>query len=446
MRLASANIETTVTVVKQDNAMKCSTQETCKTAKITLSPSRNSHQSNTLAPIASTGRRYSYNGRATIQQPSPEGIPNYEFADANRIFENISLVTTSSHMATGKWFPKHISDLDYCSQNVIMFGPGPDGLHADHPSFTDEEYRKRRMEFFEIARDYKYGQPLPRIEYNETEKKTWKAIYQRLKILHKKYACKEFLQNFELLEKYCGYSEDNIPQLDDVSRFLKARSGFTLRPVGGYQAPRDFLAGLAFRVFNCTQYVRHHKFPFYTPEPDMVHEFLGHMAMFADPRFAQFSEEIGLASLGASEEECREIARLYFFTIEFGLSLEDAEFEPTKKNLKVYGAGLLSCVDELEFAVSDKSKVHRFEPDFVVKTVPSVTTFQECYYFTRNLEEALIKLRIYTATMKRPFSVLYNAHTNTIDLINSRESLQLASEAMRFNVEQISAAIRHNIS
>ncbi|VDK19048.1 unnamed protein product [Anisakis simplex] len=255
------------------------------------------------------------------------------------------------------------------------------------------------------------------------------------------------------MQSFCSADHARVLIIDAIFiRWILARSGFTLRPVGGYQAPRDFLAGLAFRVFNCTQYVRHHKFPFYTPEPnyaffsDMVHEFLGHMAMFADPRFAQFSEEIGLASLGASEEECREIARLYFFTIEFGLSLEDAEFEPTKKNLKVYGAGLLSCVDELEFAVSDKSKVHRFEPDFVVKTVPSVTTFQECYYFTRNLEEALIKLRIYTATMKRPFSVLYNAHTNTIDLINSRESLQLASEAMRFNVEQISAAIRHNIS
>ncbi|VDK18850.1 unnamed protein product [Anisakis simplex] len=125
MRLASANIETTVTVVKQDNAKKCPTQETCKTAKITLSPSRNSDQSNTLAPIASTGRRYSYNGRATIQQPSPEVFDQW--------CTILPYVRVLADMATGKWFPKHISDLDYCSQNVIMFGPGPDGLHADHP-------------------------------------------------------------------------------------------------------------------------------------------------------------------------------------------------------------------------------------------------------------------------------------------------------------------------
>ncbi|VDM49067.1 unnamed protein product [Toxocara canis] len=330
-------------------------------------------------------------------------------------------------MASGKWFPKHISDLDYCSQNVIMCGPDPDGLHADHP----------------------------RSILNSR-----KTIYRRLKELHKRYACKEFLHNFDLLEKYCGYSENKIPQLEDISRFLKATTGFTLRPVGGYQAPRDFLAGLAFRVFNCTQYIRHHKYPFYTPEPlyqpesfhfqlldfsDMVHELLGHMAMFADPHFAQFSEEIGLASLGASDEECTAIARLYFFTIEFGLSLEDEDSDATKGKMKVYGAGLLSCVDELEFAVSGKAKVQHFEPDVVVRTEPLVTTYQDGYFYTRNFEEAIVKLRMYTSTMKRPFTALYNSHTQSIDVLNSKEALKLAAESLRFNVEQINAAVRQNI-
>uniref|UniRef100_A0A1I7YHP8 BH4_AAA_HYDROXYL_2 domain-containing protein n=1 Tax=Steinernema glaseri TaxID=37863 RepID=A0A1I7YHP8_9BILA len=345
------------------------------------------------------------------------------------------------------WFPKSIYDLDLCAKKVIMYGSG---LEADHPGFKDEEYRKRRMLFADIALNYKQGEPIPRIEYTEQEKKTWGIIYRKLRELHKKYACQEFLDNFELLEKHCGYSEHNIPQLEDICKFLKMKTGFRVRPVAGYLSARDFLAGLAFRVFNSTQYVRHHADPFYTPEPDTVHELMGHMALFADPDFAQFSQEIGLASLGASEEDLTKLATLYFFSIEFGLCSGGAEphvDECGRPNYKIYGAGLLSSAGELQHAVGQdghKPELLRFDPDRVVQQECLITTFQTAYFYTRNFEEAQQKLRMFTNSMNRPFVVRYNAYTESIEVLNNKRSLMLAVNSLRSDINLLSTAL-HNI-
>ena len=233
-----------------------------------------------------------------------------------------------------------MADLDLFAERVLAYGAE---LDSDHPGFKDEEYRKRRTEITALARVYKTGDKLPHIEYSKDELETWRTVYTKLKELYPKYACRQHRFVFPLLETHCGYSPDAIPQLETVSNFLQSATGWRLRPVMGLLSSRDFLNGLAFRVFHSTQYIRHHSAPLYTPEPDVCHELLGHVPLFADPAFSEFSQEIGIASLGASDEEIERLAAVYWFTVEFGVCQEGGE-------IKAYGAGLLSSFGELEYS------------------------------------------------------------------------------------------------
>ncbi|XP_046917129.2 tryptophan 5-hydroxylase 1-like [Dermatophagoides farinae] len=317
------------------------------------------------------------------------------------------------------WFPQRIADLDYSSNRVLMYGAE---LDADHPGFKDPVYRQRRKYFTDCAMNYRHGQPIPRIEYSDEETRTWGVIYTELRKLYEKHACKEFNDNLELLEQHCGYRANNIPQLEDISQFLKQRTGFQLRCVAGYLSARDFLAGLAFRVFYCTQYIRHSSDPFYTPEPDCCHELLGHCPLLADPSFAQFSHEIGLASLGANDEEVDKLATCYFFTIEFGLCKQQNE-------LKVYGAGLLSSVAELKHAVSGSAHILAFDPILTCQQEPMITTFQKMYFYTDSFMDAKEQMREFAKTIKRPFGVRYNPYTQSVEILsNTKKILNLVSE------------------
>ncbi|KFV44897.1 Tryptophan 5-hydroxylase 2, partial [Tyto alba] len=309
------------------------------------------------------------------------------------------------------WFPRKISELDKCSQRVLMYGSE---LDADHPGFKDNVYRQRRKYFVDVAMSYRYGQPIPRVEYTAEEIKTWGVVFRELSKLYPTHACREYLKNFPLLTKYCGYREDNVPQLEDVSIFLKERSGFTVRPVAGYLSPRDFLAGLAYRVFHCTQYIRHGSDPLYTPEPDTCHELLGHVPLLADPKFAQFSQEIGLASLGASDEDVQKLATCYFFTIEFGLCKQEGQ-------LRAYGAGLLSSIGELKECL--------------------ITTFQEAYFVSESFEEAKEKMRDFAKSINRPFSVYFNPYTQSIEILKDTRSIENVVQDLRSDLNTVCDAL-----
>ncbi|KAI3642540.1 hypothetical protein MP228_012095 [Amoeboaphelidium protococcarum] len=350
------------------------------------------------------------------------------------VVSKVNIVASSPQSLNSKaipWFPRRKYDLDSFAEKVLSYGAE---LDADHPGFKDLEYRKRRDEITAIARTYKTNQPIPHIEYTESELQTWSIVFNKLTQLYPTHACRQHQYVFPLLIQNCGYSDKNIPQLEDISRFLKDCTGFTLRPVMGLLSSRDFLNGLAFRVFHSTQYIRHHSKPFYTPEPDVCHELLGHVPLFADPEFAEFSQEIGLASLGASDDDIKKLATIYWFTVEFGVCKEGDQ-------IKAYGAGLLSSFGELEYCVGKEPKLLPFDPEKAAVTDYPITQYQPQYYVAESFRDATDKVRQFASSMDRQFSVRYNAYTESIEVLDSKEKVVRYASSIRSEYENLIEAI-----
>jgi phenylalanine-4-hydroxylase len=221
--------------------------------------------------------------------------------------------------------------LDHVDRGAIV------NLDPDHPGFRDKEYRARRNAIAEIAMTYTPGSPIPSAPYTDLEHGVWSKIWEALGPAHRAHACAEYLDCLERL----AFDADRIPQLDEVSQKVEAISGFRLEPVAGLVEPRIFLESLARGVFLSTQYIRHHSTPLYTPEPDVAHEIIGHAVTLASKRLAELNRLFGEAvSRTTDTAELDRLARVYWFTIEFGVLRENGE-------ITAYGTGLLSSAGEL---------------------------------------------------------------------------------------------------
>ena len=211
-------------------------------------------------------------------------------------------------------------------------------LDPDHPGFRDQEYRARRNRIAQIAFTYQPGQAIPDAPYTPEEHQVWRTIWEALEPAHQRHACAEYLESVGRL----ALNRDHIPQLREVSEKVQAISGFRLEPVAGLVEPRVFLESMAAGVFLCTQYIRHHSTPLYTPEPDVAHEIIGHAVTLAAEPLAELNRLFGEAVKRTTlPEPLDRLSRLYWFTLEFGVLREDGE-------VKAYGTGLLSSAGELE--------------------------------------------------------------------------------------------------
>jgi phenylalanine-4-hydroxylase len=262
----------------------------------------------------------------------------------------------------------HISDADLPAFTDMPF-EDIEELHLDHPGASDMAYRERRDYIASLSKKFRETGVITDVDYNEDEQNIWRHVAARLEELHQKHASPFYLK----AKRDLGFSNDRIPQLSEMNRRLKELTNFRLAPIEGLVDTRAFLSWLSFRTMLSTQYIRHHSRPEYTPEPDIVHEAIGHIPMFTNQNFADYSQFIGHGARVATDQQLEELGRLYWYTVEFGMVEDEGE-------VKAYGAGLLSSFGELEHAFSDEVERRPFDLEQVINHEFTYSDMQPVLY------------------------------------------------------------------
>jgi phenylalanine-4-hydroxylase len=236
-------------------------------------------------------------------------------------------------------------------------------LGADHPGVSDPDYLRRRNEIASAAAGLRPGDEPRRIEYTDAENATWATVQRTLGELHREHACRAYLDGAARL----GLPADRVPQLADVSRRLQELTAWRVQAAAGLAPIREFYGALGDRRFMSTQYVRHPSVPLYTPEPDVIHEVIGHCNSLADADFATLYARAGAASRRADDEALVRFSKAFWFTLEFGVVWEDGD-------LKAYGAGLLSSFGEMN-AYRD-AEIREWDLDEMAVTDYDINVYQ----------------------------------------------------------------------
>ena len=198
--------------------------------------------------------------------------------------------------------------------------------------------------------------------YTEENQESWRTLYDKQMEYLATHASSVYLTG----AKSINLVRDHIPYLQgpkSVNHFLQKLTGWQSRAVPGYLPARTFFACLARREFPTTVVIRPKESLHYLPEPDIFHDIFGHVPLHADPVFADFLQTYGKAALLTTDPYHTErLARLFWFTVEFGLIREDGE-------IKLYGSGLISSPGESVHALTSKEVEHRpFDLDTVCNT------------------------------------------------------------------------------
>ncbi len=208
-------------------------------------------------------------------------------------------------------------------------------LHT-FPAFIDQEYE----------------------QYASEDHDVWKVLYERRMNTLEQTASRLFLDGASTI----GLSPDRVPALSDVNKRLAARTGWRAVGVAGFIPATQFFRCLGVRRFPTTLRVRPRAQLDYLPEPDIFHDVFGHVPLHADPVFANFLQQFGeLGDVCESNEQTQALARLFWFTVEFGLIRESG-------STRVYGSGLISSHGDAANALSDNCERRPFSLADVIQT------------------------------------------------------------------------------
>lgn len=248
---------------------------------------------------------------------------------------------------------------------------------------------KLRGDYSTCAADFSMAQDMG--AYTAAEHDLWRRLFHRQSQVAQRFAASSFLAGMKNLEM----PADRIPDFDDASRRLRQLTGWEIVAVPGLIPDDAFFRHLANRRFPVTVWIREEHEIDYLVEPDVFHDFFGHVPLLTQPIFADYLQEYGRKGEEAMAMGATKIlARLFWYMVEFGLIRENG-------TVKAYGAGMLSSATETEFSVtSPKPQRLRFDLQRVMSTDFKIDAFQETYFVLDSYDELF-------AGMSRDFAPLY---------------------------------------
>jgi phenylalanine-4-hydroxylase len=192
-------------------------------------------------------------------------------------------------------------------------------------------------------------------DYSESAHEIWKFLFERQMSFLPGKVCDEYLEGINVLD----FTPDKIPSLKEISSVFKKTTGWRIARVPGLIHEQNFFELLQQKIFPSTDYIRGKDELDYTPAPDLFHDMFGHMPLLTNPNFASFYQMFGEAALNAKGELRKQLETLHWFTVEFGLIKQT-------EGLRIYGAGIISSLGEVQHALSDEVIVKEYEPDKIV--------------------------------------------------------------------------------
>jgi len=213
--------------------------------------------------------------------------------------------------------------------------------------------------------------------YTEAEHALWRRLYQRQAELLPGRACDEFIVSLNALNASQG-----IPDFDSTSESLFNATGWRIVAVPGLIPELEFFTHLANRRFPVTVWLRTPEEFDYIVEPDVFHDYFGHVPLLFNPIFADHIQEYGKGALKAMQlGGLEQLARLYWYTIEFGLV-------QSQQGLRVYGAGILSSGGELKYCLEPSTSRHiELDVERCMRTLFKIDSYQETYFVIRNFKQ-----------------------------------------------------------